>query len=166
MKSHGKGYVKMKRYKILFLCTGNSCRSQMAEGWARRLKADAVEPYSAGIKPKALDPLAVRVMAEAGVDISTQRSKHLDEFKNAAFDFVVTVCDAANESCPLFPGKTKRMHRSFDDPPRLATHAKTEADVLAVYRRIRDEIRSFVEQMPGNLEPPEENGVDNHFQLA
>jgi len=153
MKSHGKGYVKTKRYKILFLCTGNSCRSQMAEGWARFLKPHAIEPYSAGTDPRGLDPAAVSVMAEAGIDISEQHAKLLDGFKSTVFDFVITLCDEANESCPLFPGHAKRIHRSFDDPPKLAKYAKTEADVLAVYRRIRDEIRAFVEHMPGNLEP-------------
>ena len=93
--------------KVLFLCTGNSCRSQMAEGWTRHFKGDVVEPYSAGIKPHGLDPRAVTVMAEAGVDISGQRSKHVDEVKDIPFNCVVTVCDRARESCPLFPGRTK-----------------------------------------------------------
>jgi arsenate reductase len=141
----------MSIIKILFLCTGNSCRSQMAEGWARRLHPDALEPYSAGTDPKPLDPCAVRVMAEAGVDISSHRSKHLDEFKGMAFDTVVTLCDSANESCPLLCGKTARMHQSFDDPPRLVKSMDTEEDILEVYRRVRDEIRTFVEKMPGNI---------------
>jgi arsenate reductase (thioredoxin) len=141
----------MKKLAILFLCIGNSCRSQMAEGWARRLKPDSLDPFSAGTNPHAPDPLAVRVMAEAGVDISRHRSKHLDEFKGIAFDWVVTVCDSADESCPWFPGKTKRMHRSFDDPPRLARSAATEEEILGIYRRVRDEIRVFVKGMPANL---------------
>jgi arsenate reductase (thioredoxin) len=141
----------MKRLTVLFLCTGNSCRSQMAEGWARRLKTDSIEPFSAGTNPHALDPLAVRVMAEAGIDISGHRSKHLDAFKGMAFDWAVTVCDSANESCPWFPGDTKRMHRSFDDPPRLARSAEAEEEILRIYRRVRDEIREFVEGMPANL---------------
>ena len=101
----------MDKLKILFLCTGNSCRSQMAEGWARHLKADSIEPFSAGIQPKSLDPFAVKVMAEAGVDISSHRSKHLNELKGMTFDYVITVCDSANESCPFFPGITKRIRK-------------------------------------------------------
>jgi arsenate reductase (thioredoxin) len=141
----------MDKPNILFLCTGNSCRSQMAEGWARHLKGDVIEPYSAGIQPKSLDPRAVKTMAEAGVDISKHRSKHLNEFKGMTFDYVITVCDSANESCPLFPGITKRIHKSFDDPPRLAESAKTEEEALGYYRRVRDEIRAFIEGMPENL---------------
>jgi arsenate reductase len=99
-----------------------------------------------------LNPLAVKVMAEAGVDISAQRSKHADELKDIAFDYVITVCDHAYEHCPLFPGKTKMIHVGFDDPPRLAKQAKTEQEALACYRRVRDEIRAFVETLPGVLE--------------
>jgi arsenate reductase (thioredoxin) len=142
----------MPKLTILFLCTGNSCRSQMAEGWARRLKPDVLEARSAGIEPKTLDPLAVAVMAEAGVDISEQRSKHLNELKDRTFDYVVTVCDSTNERCPFFPGKTRRIHRGFEDPPRLAASAKTREEALAHYRRVRDRIREFVEGMPDNLE--------------
>jgi arsenate reductase len=140
-----------KKLKILFLCTGNSCRSQMAEGWARHLKGDCIEPYSAGIEVHGLNPLAVRVMAEAGVDISGRRSKHADELKDVVFDYVITVCDHAYEHCPLFPGKTKMIHVGFDDPPRLAKQAKTEQEALACYRRVRDEIRAFVATLPGAL---------------
>lgn len=148
-----KDRIKMDpRLKILFLCTGNSCRSQMAEGWTRHLKGDVIEPYSAGIETHGLNPNAVKVMAEAGVDISRQRSKHVDELKDVAFDYVVTVCDNANESCPLFPGKTKVVHVGFDDPPRLARTAKTEDEALDHYRRVRDEIRAFVETLPDSLE--------------
>ncbi len=123
----------------------------MAEGWARRLKGDVIEPYSAGIEIHGLNPDAVKVMAEAGVDISGHRSKHLDELRNIAFDYVVTVCDSANESCPVFPGKVKRLHVSFDDPPRLAKNARTAEEALGQYRRVRDEIRAFVERMPEAL---------------
>lgn len=129
------------RPKILFLCTGNSCRSQMAEGWARRLKGDQFEAHSAGIEAHGLNPDAVRVMAEAGVDISTQRSKRLDEFEGIVFDYVVTVCSNANRSCPTFPARTKVVHVGFEDPPKLARRAKTEKERLAPYRRVRDEIR-------------------------
>lgn len=137
-----------KRLKVLFLCTGNSCRSQMAEGWARDLKGELIEAYSAGIETHGMNPNAMKVMAEAGVDISGQRSKHVDELKDVEFDYVVTVCDNAHESCPLFLGRTKVVHVGFDDPPRLAREAKTEEEKLACYRRVRDEIRKFVEQCP------------------
>ncbi len=136
---------------ILFLCTGNSCRSQMAEGWARRLKGERFTAYSAGIETHGLNSLAVKVMAEAGVDISAHRSKRLDEINDVAFDWVITVCDAANESCPVFAGAVKRYHVSFDDPPRLARGAKTEEEALAQYRRVRDEIRAFVAGLPDSL---------------
>ncbi|HML75641.1 MAG TPA: arsenate reductase ArsC [Anaerohalosphaeraceae bacterium] len=139
------------KLKILFLCTGNSCRSQMAEGWARRLKSDLIEPYSAGIETHGLNPNAVRVMAEAGVDISGHRSKHVDDLKHILFDYVITVCDHAHESCPLFAGRAKIVHVGFDDPPRLAKEAKTEQAALDCYRRVRDQIRSFVAGLPGNL---------------
>jgi len=140
-----------QKLKVLFLCTGNSCRSQMAEGWARRLKGDVIEAYSAGIETHGLNPHAVRVMAEAGVDISGHRSKHVDELKSIAFDYVVTVCDHAYESCPLFPGKTKVVHVGFEDPPRLAKDAKTKEEALNGYRRVRDEIRTFIEGLPTTL---------------
>ena len=148
----------MTKLKILFLCTGNSCRSQMAEGWARFLKSYMIEPYSAGTDPHGLDPLAVRVMAEAGVDISGHRSKHLNALKEMTFDTVITACDSANESCPFFPGKARRIHKSFDDPPKLAKSAQTEDEALGHYRRVRDEIRAFVEGMPENLKVPHSNG--------
>ncbi|HOK95713.1 MAG TPA: metalloregulator ArsR/SmtB family transcription factor [Anaerohalosphaeraceae bacterium] len=139
------------KLKILFLCTGNSCRSQMAEGWARHLKGDILEPYSAGIETHGLNPCAVKVMAEAGVDISQHRSKHLNELAGMDFDYVITVCDNARESCPLFSGKAKSIHINFEDPPRLAKDAKTEEDALNCYRRIRDEIRQFIETLPEAL---------------
>ena len=139
------------KLRVLFLCTGNSCRSPRAEGWARRLKGDVLEPYSAGVEVHGLDPRAVRVMAEAGVDISGHRSKHVSELKDIAFDYVVTVCDNARESCPLFPGRAKVVHAGFDDPPRLAKDAKTEEEALGHYRRVRDEIRAFVETLPDSL---------------
>ena len=137
--------------KVLFLCTGNSCRSQMAEGWARRLRGNVIEPYSAGTEPRGLDPRAVRVMAEAGVDISGYHSKSIDELKAIQFDFVVTVCDQAHESCPVFPGGTRVIHAGFDDPPQLAKQARDEHEALSHYRRVRDEIRRFVESLPESL---------------
>ncbi|MEI8373317.1 MAG: arsenate reductase ArsC [Planctomycetota bacterium] len=137
--------------KILFLCTGNSCRSQMAEGWARALKSDAIEAYSAGIETHGLNLNAVRVMADAGVDISGQRSKNVAELQSIAFDYVVTVCGHAHENCPVFQGKAKVVHVGFDDPPRLAAGATTEDERLAPYRRVRDEIREFVQGLPDSI---------------
>ena len=137
--------------KVLFLCTGNSCRSQMAEGWARHLKGHLLEPYSAGVKTHGLNPRAVQVMAEAGVDISRHWSKLLDELRDIEFDHVITVCGNAHESCPVFPGKTRVTHVGFDDPPRLAEGAATEEEALQHYRRVRDEIRTFVETLPESL---------------
>jgi arsenate reductase len=139
------------KLKILFLCTGNSCRSQMAEGWARKLKGKEIEAYSAGIETHGLNPNAVRVMKEAGVDISGHRSKHLDEVIDVPFDYVVTVCGHANENCPIFPKKAKIVHVGFDDPPKLAKNAASEEEALGHYRRVRDEIRDFVEGLPGAL---------------
>jgi arsenate reductase len=140
------------KMKILFLCTGNSCRSQMAEGWARELKGDSIDPYSAGIETHGVNPDAVRVMAEAGVDIAGQRSKHVAELRDIAFDYVVTVCDHAHENCPVFFGKAKVVHVGFDDPPRLAANAVSEEERLAPYRRVRDEIREFVQGLPESLQ--------------
>jgi len=138
--------------KILFLCTGNSCRSQMAEGWARHLKGNVLEPYSAGIETHGLNPNAVKVMAEAGVDISRHRSQHIAEFRGVELDHVVTVCGHAHESCPVFPGRTKVTHVGFDDPPQLAKGAANEEQALSHYRRVRDEIRAFVETLPEALD--------------
>ncbi len=137
--------------KVLFLCTGNSCRSQMAEGWAHHLKGDVLEVYSAGIETHGLNPRAVRAMAEAGVDISGHTSQHVGEFDDMEFDYVVTVCGHANENCPIFPGSAKVVHVGFDDPPKLAAAAATEEGTMNCYRRVRDEIREFVERMPENL---------------
>jgi arsenate reductase len=137
--------------KILFLCTGNSCRSQMAEGWARHLKGDVIEPYSAGYEAHGLNNLAVKVMAEVGVDISRQHSKTIAEVSGIEFDYVVTVCGDEGEACPIFPGHAKLIHAGFDDPPRLAANAATDEERLAVYRRVRDEIRAFVETLPAAL---------------
>jgi arsenate reductase len=141
----------LPKLKILFLCTGNSCRSQMAEGWTRHLKADVIEPYSAGIEKHGLNPHAVKVMAEAGVDISQHYSKSLKDIGPAHFDFVVTVCGHANESCPIFPGKTRVVHAGFEDPPALTRQLPDGEEKLAVYRRVRDQIRAFVETLPESL---------------
>ncbi|HLA83876.1 MAG TPA: arsenate reductase ArsC [Thermoguttaceae bacterium] len=140
-----------KKLRVLFLCTGNSCRSQMAEGWARALKGDVIEAHSAGIESHGLNARAVRVMAEAGVDISGHESKTLDAVRGVEFDYVVTVCGHAAETCPVFPGKARIVYHGFDDPPRLAVGAKNEEEALAHYRRVRDEIRAFVESLPESL---------------
>ena len=140
-----------KKLKVLFLCTGNSCRSQMAEGWTRRLKGHCVEVFSAGIETHGLNPLAVKAMAEAGVDISAQRSQHVDEFADVALDYVITVCGHAHESCPIFPGRTQVRHVGFDDPPALAADCESAEEALAHYRRVRDEIRAYVETLPDSL---------------
>lgn len=142
----------MKKTKILFLCTGNACRSQMAEGWARHLHGDTLQAYSAGITPHGVDPRAIQVMREAGVEISGHRSKHVDSLRDQAPDLVVTVCDNAAEACPVFPGNVKVLHRGFADPPRLARGARDEETALSHYRRVRDEIRWFVEQLPQQLD--------------
>lgn len=136
----------MARRRVLFLCTGNSCRSQMAEGWLRQMAGDRAEVQSAGTKPAGLNPMAVAVMREAGIDISEQRSKHVDELAQQDFLFVITVCDSAREACPVFPGAFYQLHWSFDDP---AAAAGTEAERLAVFRRVRDEIRSRVREFAG-----------------
>jgi arsenate reductase (thioredoxin) len=137
--------------RILFLCTGNSCRSQMAEAWTRSLQGEQFEAYSAGVAPKAVDPRAIKAMAEAGIDISGQKSKDVDALGNMEFDYVITLCDNARESCPYFPAKTRLIHRGFDDPPKLAEGAPNEERAMEPYRRVRDEIRAFVKALPAEL---------------
>jgi len=129
--------------QILFLCTGNSCRSQMAEGWLRHYAGGRAEVFSAGTKPTGLNPMAVAVMREAGIDISAQSSKHIEEFAKKDFLFVVTVCDAVREACPVFPGALYQLHWSFEDP---AAATGTEEERLAVFRRVRDEIAAHVRE--------------------
>ena len=141
-----------ERLKVLFLCTGNSCRSQMAEGWARSLKGDVLDAFSAGIETHGLNPNAVRVMAEAGVDLSGHTSKHVETLNDVHFDYVVTVCGHAHETCPVFSAGARVVHVGFDDPPKLARDAKTEEEGLAHYRRVRDEIKAFVMGLPQALE--------------
>lgn len=140
------------RTRVLFLCTGNSCRSQMAEGWTRALHGDIMDVYSAGVEVHGLNPLAVRVMAEAGVDISEQTSKHVDSLKDIHFDAVITVCDHAREACPFFPGTALVLHAGFPDPPTearlLAAQGADEEAQLACYRSVRDQIREFVRTLP------------------
>lgn len=147
---------KIEKIRILFLCTGNSCRSQMAEGWAQHLKGEEIEVYSAGVNPKGIDPSAVRAMAEVGIDISGQKSKSVAEVRGITFDYVITLCDNAQQSCPTFPGPTKVRHVGFEDPPYLARTAPNEGEAMKHYRRIRDEIRAFVERLPGALKEEEE----------
>ncbi len=137
-----------KKLKILFVCTANACRSQMAEGWARHLKGEVIEPYSAGVCAVGLSGKAVKVMAEAGVDISRQWSKTVDELKNTEFNYLVTLCSHAHRLLPTFRLKTKILHFPFDDPPSLAAYAVTEEEALVHYRRVRDEIRKYVEKLP------------------
>ncbi len=142
-----------EKTKILFLCTGNSCRSQMAEGWARALKSDVIEAWSAGIETHGLNPRAVKVMAEAGVDISGHESKTTEAVKDIPFDHVVTVCGHAHETCPMWlGGKAPVVHVGFDDPPALAKNAQTEEEALAPYRRVRDEIKAFIKKLPDTIQ--------------
>jgi len=136
---------KNKKIKVLFLCTGNACRSQMAEGWARHLKSDVIEAYSAGVWPAGVSSRAARVMAEAGVDISSQRSEHVDDYLGIDFDYVITLCDNARDLCPTFPGKSKVIHRPFKDP---IAAVGTDEEVMNAFRKTRDEIRLFVEKLP------------------
>lgn len=141
--------------KLLFLCTGNSCRSQMAEAWARHLKGDLYEVFSAGIEAHGLNPNMVKVMAEAGIDVSGQTSDLVTRYLDAGLDVVVSVCGHADENCPVFPGQVRRVHRPFDDPPKLARElASRGVDAegqLEPYRRVRDEIKAWVETLPGAL---------------
>lgn len=120
----------------------------MAEGWTRHLLGDRFEAQSAGISPHGLNPMAVRAMREVGVEISSQRSKHVDEFRGVEFDCVIMVCDSARESCPVFAGLGRVIHVPFDDPPALARSAQSDEEAMSHYRRVRDEIRRFVEQLP------------------
>ncbi len=147
----------MEKKKILFLCTGNSCRSQMAEGWAKHLRGDRIEACSAGIETHGMNEHAVRVMAEAGVDISNHFSKLITDLPETDFDYVITVCGHAHESCPVFPGATKIIHRGFDDPPRLAAGETDPEKILGHYRRVRDEIRTYILTLPEGLEKAKED---------
>jgi arsenate reductase len=142
----------LNKLNLLFLCTGNSCRSQMAEGFTRSMFGEIIEPYSAGVKKSQLDPRAVAVMQEAGIDISTQHSKTPDEITDVPFDFVVTVCSDADKNCPTLPGEATRLHAPFDDPPRLAETEEGEEAALNHYRRVRDEIQNFCQTIPEKLQ--------------
>ena len=137
--------------RVLFLCTGNACRSQMAEGLCRHIQGDRLEAYSAGIETHGLNPLAVKVMQEIGIDISGHRSKTLEELSDVSLDAVITVCGHAHETCPVFPGSARIIHQGFDDPPKCAANAANEAETLVHYRRVRDEIRDWIEILPETL---------------
>ena len=136
------------KIKILFVCTGNSCRSQIAEGWAGHLKSNVIDAYSAGIRPIGVSSRAIKVMAESGVDISNQKSQSLDEFSEIDFDYVITLCDNAAQRCPIFTGTTKVLHRPFEDP-YFATGS--EEDIMDTFRKVSKHIRNFIESMPDNL---------------
>ena len=135
---------------IMFLCTGNSCRSQMAEGWARKYLGKEFNVYSAGTKKHGMNERAMKVMKEAGVDISSQYSKTVEELPQVTFDYVVTVCDNAHENCPYFPGG-KIVHVGFQDPPALTKNMTNEEEILTVYRRVRDEIHEKIKNLKDHL---------------
>ncbi len=137
-----------EKLKVLFLCTGNSCRSQMAEGWARHLKSDVIEAYSAGVWPAGVSSRTAAVMAEAGVDISSQWSKHVDDLLDVEFDYVITLCGNAREHCPIFGGKARLIHKPFEDPTMVMGSPE---QVIAAFRKTRDKIRAFVETLPESL---------------
>jgi len=144
MSSQPRTVLSQKR-KVLFLCTGNSCRSQMAEAWVNNLKSNEWKAFSAGIETHGMNPYAISVMAESGVDMSDQYSKHVEELKDQHFDLVVTVCDHAANHCPSIPSSIAVKHIPFDDPPALAKNANNEAETLVSYRMVRDQIKTFVE---------------------
>ena len=143
------------KIKILFLCTGNSCRSQIAEGWTKELKSNSIKVYSAGIEKNGLNPNAVKVMEEVGIDISAQKSQLWSDYQNYKLDWIITVCDNANETCPIVSSSIQIKHIGFDDPPKLAKKIKddggSEKEQIEPYRRVRDEIRVFVEKLPNIL---------------
>ncbi len=141
-----------EKIKVLFLCTGNSCRSQIAEGWARHLKGNIIDAYSAGIRPIGVSSRAIKVMTEVGVDISMHKSQHLDEFSGIDFDYVITLCDNAAENCPVFTGKAKVFHSPFEDPYFASG---SEEDIMETFRKVRNDIRKFIEMMPDNLKNSE-----------
>ena len=141
-----------QKQKILYLCTGNSCRSQMADGLTNALRGDDFLAFSAGVRPSTIDPRAVQAMAQLGIDIGGQASKDLSELPEVEFDWVVTLCSNAAENCPFFPGPVKRVHRGFDDPPLLAANAQSDEEALSHYERVRDEIKAMVLNLPRSLQ--------------
>ena len=130
----------MERKKILVLCTGNSCRSQIAEGYLRHFAAGKAEVFSAGIEVHGVNPRAIETMKEEGIDISTQTSNGIAEFRNIDFDFVITVCDNANENCPVFPSSAKKFHHNFPDPAKATG---TEEEIMHLFRMVRMEIKTY-----------------------
>ncbi|MCW8885709.1 MAG: arsenate reductase ArsC [Motiliproteus sp.] len=144
--------------KVLFVCTGNSCRSQMAEGWCRHVYGDRIQAYSAGLKAQGINPLAVKVMDESGVDISTQRSDDLDPYQQQQFDLVVTLCGHAHEHCPVV-ADSPLIHQPFDDPPRMASELSDSEQQLNCYRQVRDEIQEWIGGLENliNLHPAKES---------
>ena len=140
-----------RKYRLLFLCSGNSCRSQMAEAWTRHFWGEQIDVFSAGVAPTRMDPRTVKVVEEAGIPMDGFQSKHVDTLRGITFDYVITVCDEAREACPYFLGTHKILHQGFEDPPILARNAKSEEEALGHYRRIRDEIRDYVAKLPQNL---------------
>ncbi len=146
--------IDMGKTSILFLCTGNSCRSQMAEGWMHYFWQEEFEVFSAGIEAHGINPHAVRVMQEVGVDIARQGSKTIEQLPVREFDYVISVCDHASKSCPSLAGRLGRIHVAFDDPPRLARDAQNEQSMLEPYRRLRDEIRHFISELDNYLNLP------------
>ena len=130
----------------------------MAEAWAHRSKGDVIESYSAGTEPKGVDPRAVKAMAEVGIEISGYRSKSVLDLPDVEFDYVITLCDDAQQSCPFFPAKTAIIHHGFDDPPTLAEGTSDEEEAMGLYRRVRDEIRAYVETLPDSLEETHKRG--------
>ena len=141
-------YGDKEKLKVLFLCTGNACRSQIAEGWAKHLKGNVIDAYSAGIRPIGVNSRAIKVMAEAGVDISTHQSQHIDDFSEIDFDYVITLCDNASESCPVFGSKTRILHKPFADPYFASG---SEEEIMTTFRKVRDDIRTFIETLPERL---------------
>jgi arsenate reductase len=131
----------MSKKRVLMLCTGNSARSQMAEGWLRHLAGDRFDVFSAGTRPVGLNPKAVQAMAELGIDISSHRSKSVDEFSGEQFDYIFTVCDGAREACPIFPGDGKHLHQDFEDPA-----AAPPGQQVSTFRRVRDRLRTRLEE--------------------
>lgn len=152
-----------KKVKILFLCTGNSCRSQMAEAWSKELKSDSIEAWSAGVEPKGIDQRAVQAMAEVGIDIAGQSSKNVSTLMDISFEYVITLCGHARETCPFFAGPTTKVHMGFEDPPLLAENAKTEEEAMGHYRRIRDEIKAFVQGLPDNIMTKKDTKIEFNY---
>lgn len=148
--------MKTEKLKILFLCTGNSCRSQMAEGFARHLKSELLEVWSAGIERHGMNENAIQVMREKGVDIMHHSSKLLDELTHVKFDYVITVCGHAHETCPVFSGSCNVVHVGFDDPPKMALEFSDKEQQLGCYRKVRDEIEKYIQSLPQSLPGYEE----------